>query len=151
MDETPVSPTSPACPACGAGTRLVRWDDVKGFECTACRGHCIRSAALGSFFAGHPEPERVSELMQLARAAPRSPRELRCPDCATNSYHLVRADSVELDVCANCGGLYCDAGEAADYFARNRDQKQGRSTLANILDGADALETLLEIICKIEH
>jgi Zn-finger nucleic acid-binding protein len=147
----PVSPTSPACPACSAATRLERWDDVKGFECTACKGHCIRSAALGNFFARHAEPGRVSELMQLARAAPRSPRKLRCPDCDASSYHLLQADSVELDVCANCGGLYCDAGEAAEYLEWNRDKQQRRSAIANIVDGADLLETLLEIICKIGH
>jgi len=131
--------------------RLERWDDVKGFACMACQGHCIRSAALGSFFAKHAEPGRAVELMQLARTAPRSPRKLRCPDCDANSYHLLRADSVELDVCAGCGGLYCDAGEATEYFELNRDKRQRGSTIACIVDGANVLELLLEIIFKIGH
>lgn len=143
--------SSPPCPACGTRTRLQRWDGIKGFECIACKGHCIRCVALGGFFAKHGSPDRVGELMQLARAAPRSPRKLRCPDCDAHGYHLLRADSMELDVCAGCGGLYCDAGEATGYFKRSRDGKPRGSTLAKIADGVDLLANLLEIILKIGH
>jgi Zn-finger nucleic acid-binding protein len=146
-----VSSTSPTCPACGARTSLARWDDIKGFECTACKGHCIRSVALASFFAKHAQPNRLAELMLLARAAPSSPRKLRCPDCDAHGYHLLRADSVELDACADCGGLFCDAGEATEYFRQNRLKRLRGGTLANIVDGADVLELLLEIILKIGH
>jgi Zn-finger nucleic acid-binding protein len=146
-----VNPTSPACPGCGGATKLARWDDVKGFECTSCKGHNIRAAALGSFFDKHRQPGQLAELMLLARAAPASPRKLRCPDCHTNSFHLLRADTVELDVCASCAGLFCDAGEATEYFKRNRDRKYRGNTLVNIVDGVDVLELVVEIIGKIGH
>ncbi|HEX6397097.1 MAG TPA: hypothetical protein VFZ95_06715 [Steroidobacteraceae bacterium] len=115
------------------------------------QGHNIRSAALGSFFARHGQPGRLAELMLLARAAPASPRKLRCRDCDANSFHVLRADSVELDVCASCGALFCDAGEATEYFKRNRDRKLRGNILVNIVDGANVLELLLEIIFKIGH
>jgi hypothetical protein len=89
--------------------------------------------------------------MQLARAAPSSPRTLRCPDCSVHSFHLLRVDSVDLDVCGGCGGLFCDDGEATEYFRRNRRRKQPGNTLVNIVDGANVLEVLLEIILKIGH
>lgn len=144
-----MSSSSPACPACGSRTSLARWDDVKGFECTSCKSHCIRSASLGNFLARHAQPGRLAELTRLAHAAPPSPRNLRCPDCESASYHLLRADSVELDVCGECGGLFCDAGEATEYFRRNRDKKHRGNKLVNLVDGATALEALLEIITKI--
>jgi hypothetical protein len=107
--------------------------------------------ALAGFFARHGQPARVDELVRLARAAPRSPRKLRCPDYAKASYRVLRADTVELDVCADCGGLFCDDGEATEYFKRNRDRKQPGGALANLVDGADALEALIEIIIRIGH
>jgi hypothetical protein len=89
--------------------------------------------------------------MQLARSAPASPRRLHCPDCDSKTYHLLRVDSVELDICAGCAGLFCDAGEATEYFKRNRDKKLRGGAFANVVDGADVLEALLEIIFRIGH
>ena len=129
--------------------RLEGWDDLKGFGCVACKGHCIPSAALTGFFEKH-SPGRVAELLSLARVARSSPRKLRCPDCKVQDYHLVRVDSLELDVCAGCGGLYCDTGEATRYLKGARKGHRG-DTLVNIVDGANALEIIVEIICKIGH
>ena len=47
---------------------------------------------------------------------------LLCPRCKTNMDKLVK-NSIVLDVCKNCGGMWVDAGEI-EKLARIKEEKQ---------------------------
>lgn len=92
------------------------WRDTKGFTCPLCHSNVIRTAEVERFLVKHDGPRKFSELMRRARTAPLSPRALSCPDCTTQSYHVLHAGLLEIDVCATCVGLFLDDGEVLVYL-----------------------------------
>jgi Zn-finger nucleic acid-binding protein len=134
-----------ACPACRVSTGLVDLQGVEGFECQRCWGHCIRGAELERYLSERGVPRTFFELMELARDAPQSPRDLICPDCRTRTFHEVRARVLAIDVCSTCVGVYLDKGEAASLL-------QTRAVvLDNAVDAVDAIGSIVGIIYRLFH
>jgi Zn-finger nucleic acid-binding protein len=136
---------TPACPACGVVMQAVRWHDLDGFECPACRGHLIRAKQLESFLERHG-PEKFGEFVVLTRGGPPSARKLTCPGCGTRSFRVLRRGLVEIDVCASCSCVYFDEGEATLYLRQTLVRKFGADTTEYAVGTADVLGTLLESI-----
>jgi Zn-finger nucleic acid-binding protein len=111
---------NPRCPACSGKTTVERWTDVSGLKCAQCGGHYVRAAALLRFFSVNKLERRFARLVETVRAAPPSPRPLRCPECDEASFRVLRATGAEIDGCAICTGLFFDANEATGYFRRTR-------------------------------
>jgi Zn-finger nucleic acid-binding protein len=107
----------------------VRWEDVSGYECGNCHGHFLPAPALHAFFESHALTHRFERLVQNARAAPDSPRNLSCTHCDASSFRTLRAGVVELDACAGCGSVYFDAREAERYFAQAKFKPTGDQTM----------------------
>ena len=117
---------NPACPACTGETALTGWEDAYGFECQGCRGHVIRSNSLIAFLTKHEEAIPYLEHLERVRGAPASRRKLHCPDCGVGAYRVLHTEQVEVDVCAGCGGLFLDEGEAARFLEHLRSEPPPR-------------------------
>lgn len=139
--------TTPGCPACGTRTALVRWEDVSGFECSACHGHFVRPATLAKFFDEHEHLHgRFQSISFSVRNARPSPRELSCPECAGGGFRVLRTSSVELDVCSGCTAVYFDAHEATQYFRQTRYKPPGGKVVETSVNTVDGLSAIFEII-----
>jgi Zn-finger nucleic acid-binding protein len=139
---------NPACPACATATRIIQWRDLAGFECPGCRGHLVRAKPLERFLDEYG-PEKFGQFVALVRDAPPSARPLTCPGCGTRSYRALRRGVVEIDVCASCGCVYFDEGEATSYLRQAVVKKFGREALDVGVTTADGLDTLLELIINL--
>jgi hypothetical protein len=129
--------------------QLDRRDDIKGFECPACQAHVIRAGQIEDFLLIRGGRHTFTELLQLARAAPPSNRELACPDCRSPSYRTLRSGLVETDTCASCGGMFFDAGEVSTYIRQVRLRKEGGDAVRTAVDTVDATTGLAEFIINI--
>ena len=141
--------TEPACPLCAVPTSLDRWDDIAGHHCQACDGHFVRAVPLQEFLSSHDRTRDFERLLQKARDGRASARSLTCPDCRTPSYHVVRAGVVELDVCATCGGLYLDRGEATSYFRQVRLTSQPGCKIVDAVDTAHTGFSLADLLLSL--
>lgn len=92
---------------------------------------------LSRFFESHSLSHRLERLIQNARAAPHSSRQLNCPHCQASSFKTLQAGVVELDVCASCASIYFDADEATRYFRQARFKASGSNPVAT---GVEAVE-----------
>ena len=142
---------NPQCPACRTATEIVRWDDIAGFECRNCDGHCIRPDALQAFLLEHSRQLSFAQLMELARDAPPSPRPLECPDCRTATFHTLRAGLVQIDVCSICIGVYFDKHEATIYLQQARARAAAGKVVSGAVNGIDALGAIVDIMGKFLH
>ena len=136
---------NPACPHCSTATALIRWHDITGFECPACKGHLVRAEQLAQVLEKHGS-DKFGTFMALARAAPASPRELVCTACGTRSFRTLRHGVVEIDVCGSCMSVYFDAGEATLCFRQSLVRKLGTRAANTTLDTVDNLGSLFELI-----
>ena len=139
----------PACPLCALPTSLDRWDDIAGHHCVKCEGHFVRAVPLQEFLSSHDRSRYFEQLLQKARDGRDTDRLLTCPDCRTPSYHVVRAGLVELDVCATCGGLYLDRGEANSYFRQVRFTSRPGSKVEDAVTSVDAGVSFADVLLDI--
>ena len=137
---------NPGCPACGTRTTVVRWEDVSGYECGNCHGHFLPAPALHAFFESHALTHRFERLVQNARAAPDSPRNLSCTHCDASSFRTLRAGVVELDACASCASIYFDASEATRYFRQARFKADGAKAVETGVGAVEGVGVIAHII-----
>ncbi|MEO8064792.1 MAG: zf-TFIIB domain-containing protein [Pseudomonadota bacterium] len=142
---------NPVCPACRTPTDLVRWDDIAGFGCPSCGGHCIRADALQDFLLKYSKTQTFSRIMEAARDSASSQRALKCPDCTSDTYRVMRIGLVELDVCSTCVGMYFDKHEATLYLRQTRARKFPGNVANQTFMSIDGLGTLLEFIGNLFH
>lgn len=142
---------NPACPACRATTEPVRWDDVQGFRCSACRGHVISAAQVEQFLDRHGGANKLGAFVVMAREAAPTTRDLMCPDCGTNSYRVLPAGGVELDTCASCLGLWLDDGEAEVYLRQARLRKGAGRAIQYTVTTVDGLGAIADLLNTLFH
>jgi Zn-finger nucleic acid-binding protein len=139
---------APDCPLCRKPTVPEPRTDIVAHRCRECRGHWLGGITVKRHLArceGLPDAE---QLIANARAFPRPPRKLECPDCRTASFHTVRVKSVAIDICETCSGLYLDRRE----FERFKDFRTTRRTQPDkvVESTGDALgDGLIEGIFKL--
>jgi Zn-finger nucleic acid-binding protein len=131
----------PCCPHCGLLTLQARVGGAATYTCEECRGHYVAGASLHDYLDRHAGVRTFERLLQCARDAQPSTRDLKCPDCGTASYHEVRSQGVLIDACATCGSLYFDKGEANRYLYAAR----LRPTPNRIVDRIDDTRFTTEI------
>jgi len=117
-------------------TLPARISSVKANHCEHCHGHYVDSVSLRGYLNDRAIARSFERLLQLARDGQPSRRGLECPVCRTHSYHEIRREGVHLDVCATCGGLYFDGGEAEVYLRKVREPQPSRPA-ADRAFGAD--------------
>jgi Zn-finger nucleic acid-binding protein len=140
---------NPGCPACKSDTALTGWDDVYGFECQACRGHLIRSDSLNAFLTKHEQAQPYLEHLERVREAPASRRALCCPDCGVSAYRMLHTERVEIDACAGCGGLFCDAGEAAEFLDWTRSAPPPRRLPRTFAEKRRVDDEIIELMVRL--
>jgi Zn-finger nucleic acid-binding protein len=137
---------SVGCPACGTRTKVVRWDDVNGFECDACSGHFIPAPELVRFFESHHPTHRFERFIQSVRAAPESRRNLSCTHCDASSFRALKVGVVEIDACASCGSVYFDADEATRYFQQARLKTSAGNAIKTGVDTIDGVGSIVDLL-----
>ena len=99
------------CPKCGENT-LDPFDAVEGVDvdfCSGCKGIWFDKGEL-AFYA--EAPEDVPDLASALQAGKST--GLACPRCESSSLAEVRylpSESLLLDVCPSCHGVFVDRGE----------------------------------------
>jgi Zn-finger nucleic acid-binding protein len=92
--------------------------DLEVDRCRRCGGIWLdcgefeKLIELGSFYIGH--------LDEPAEAEPEINPERKCPKCRVRLkvMRYEKMPEVEVDVCPQCGGLWCDAGELKAISAK---------------------------------
>ena len=139
--------SEPACPLCAGPTSLKRWGEVAGISCAQCRGHFIRAQPLSEFLSDHHRPQIFRHLLEKAAESRRSVRPLTCPDCRARSYRTANVSAMALDICATCGGIYFDRGEADTWFHNLGGRRHPvRDTVNNADAGAGATDIILDLL-----
>jgi Zn-finger nucleic acid-binding protein len=94
-------------------------------------------------------PTEFRSIVDAARAAPTSPRSLRCPKCRTSSLHELKVRGVPIDVCDRCGGMALDPneGKVLDRLS-SRSYSAGERTV-DAAQGADALLQIVIAVVKL--
>jgi Zn-finger nucleic acid-binding protein len=139
--------SDPACPLCAGPTLLKRWGEIGGFSCRHCDGHFIRAQPLQEFLADRFQPQAFRRLLEKAGESRPSVRPLTCPDCRTRSYRTANVATLALDICATCGGLYFDRGEADAWFAHLSAKRQPVADAVNNVDaGVEAADIISDLL-----
>lgn len=117
--------TPPICPRCDVPLTAFEHEQLRANMCTACRG---------LFFERDPLYNAEASLLWLVKEAPlASDKALPCPlDRTPMEAKEIRLDlnTVVVDCCPRCDGLWLDRGELADLRkAVRRDARAMRSVL----------------------
>jgi membrane associated rhomboid family serine protease/Zn-finger nucleic acid-binding protein len=99
------------CPRCAYPLDVVRHEQVELDHCRRCGGTFLDPGEAAEILGGVTSPE-VWEESSIAKAL--GPSSLRCPeDGAQLAAYVVRFEdqSVEVDLCEHCRGLWLDAEE----------------------------------------
>lgn len=96
------------CPACARDTPLVaQAGSLDEWICPRCDGRFLPDHSARTLLEKH-HGLTFEQLSSVLAGAPRSKRG--CPACHQQMNRLL-AKGKEIDVCANCGGLWLDSGE----------------------------------------
>ena len=110
-------------------------------SCRSCGASWFNGAAVEGHFSSSPGAA-TSALEKLAfETASTSPRQ--CPDCHTQ-FRVIKHRDAELDYCAECHGLFLDAGEMrkVGLFSVPSDGRK----VAGVVVAADPISILIAFI-----
>ncbi len=149
-------PRVPRCPRCHLDWPVLRSvelapsdrDGVIVERCTRCGGYLAAPVALEQLLG---VPIDLPGWESARVVTPRGHSSLSCPSCAsmTMSVHLVHAgpDSVLVDRCVTCRGIWLDAGELAPLvIAAQAGHQRIRSRITTVQVLGIVLEVLLCLI-----
>lgn len=112
------------CPRDGSTLKSLTLDDITTDGCPRCGGLWLDASELSRV-------TNDAELERLAHAAtsPSAAAALQCPRCAA-TLHEGRIESVAVDPCPSCKGVWLDAGELRDaerqVLVRRWNERRGK-------------------------
>ena len=115
------------CPKCARPMRPWESREVVLDYCPSCKGLWFDAGELAQHLAG--SQARVDE----ASLVPAEATGLSCPRCDGARLAHVRVDSVTLDLCPRCRGIFLDVGEVHELLgAIRRVEYAGDPALARL-------------------
>lgn len=128
-----------ACPHHAVALLRHRVEGIDTWRCEVCDGLWLPGGVVQRIVGAAPQWPARSETAATA---------LACPDDA----HLLRAvdaDGIELDLCAQCHGLWLDRGELSHIIARRRGRDAAEALAEELIDGvADELGDAVDGIAR---
>ncbi len=109
------------CPKCQAATLAeLKIEGVTVDRCAECGGTWFDAQELSQLLA--EDARQVAELRRGGNDARLDDKRGRCPRDSAELLRIYSAidRSVTLDACADCHGIWLDAGEFAKLFAARR-------------------------------
>jgi len=99
------------CPRCKEKLERTNSSGIETEKCLYCDGVWAPGESLRLLLKKEPKAPSLESLKKVANGGASEVSELACPECSDESLGKVASFGVELDYCANCNGIYFDAGE----------------------------------------
>ena len=113
---------------------------LHSWHCPGCGFDWVSGEALAAFL---PTVSAFEKLRTAAGSGEAPTRSLQCPTCRAESFRLIKAAGVLVDVCPKCVGVALDPGELRK-FKSIRHTPATRAMSA--LDAVSALDALASIL-----
>ena len=94
----------------------IEHDGIQSSTCASCNGEWISGNSLHELFAREEDAPHIEEALDTILALDFRDGHRHCPTCRGRRLKTLYVESIELDYCIGCKGLFFDPGELERVF-----------------------------------